>query len=198
MLDRRVQAEHEVRGQPSVQGAPAPAAERPRVSTRCRTGRERPSLPEWSTVQAPPPPPYLVDTPRPSPRTTRARRVPHPVLIGRIASSSSRPASLALALAFRRGGGGGGGGGGREGVYSRDTGRGNSREGWWWRASLSSERKPHRAESNESNQMTSIGEAPTCAAAPATWQPRPRRPRRSSCACWQPAGTRRGEFGFFC
>ena len=34
-------------------------------------------------VHPPPPPPsYSVDTPRPSPRTNRTRRVPHPVLIG--------------------------------------------------------------------------------------------------------------------
>jgi len=37
---------------------------------------------------APPSPPlsYQVDTPRPSPRTNRTRRVPHPVLIGHAAS----------------------------------------------------------------------------------------------------------------
>ena len=35
-------------------------------------------------VSSPPPTPsYKVDTPRPSPRTNRTRRVPHPVLIGR-------------------------------------------------------------------------------------------------------------------
>jgi len=108
--------------QPPLQSAhaSAPAAGPAESGHHCPNGAQ---------FKRPPPPPYLVDTPRPSPRTTRARRVPHPVLIGRIASSSSRPASLALALAFRRGGGGGGGGGGREGVYSRDTGRGNSREG---------------------------------------------------------------------
>jgi hypothetical protein len=34
----------------------------------------------------PRPPSYSVDTPRPSPRTNRTRRVPHPVLIGHAAS----------------------------------------------------------------------------------------------------------------
>ena len=36
----------------------------------------------------PPPPSYQMDTPRPSPRTNRTRRVPHPVLIGHAASLS--------------------------------------------------------------------------------------------------------------
>jgi len=39
-------------------------------------------------VQVPPPLSYEVDTPRPSPRTNRTRRVPHPVLIGH---ASARP-----------------------------------------------------------------------------------------------------------
>jgi len=42
-----------------------------------------------SSVTVPPPTlSYEVDTPRPSPRTNRTRRVPHPVLIGHAASLS--------------------------------------------------------------------------------------------------------------
>ena len=37
-------------------------------------------------VRSPPPPSYYVDTPSPSPRTNRTRRVPHPVLSGHAAS----------------------------------------------------------------------------------------------------------------
>jgi len=98
----------------------------------------------------PPPPPapsYYVDTPRPSPRTNRTRRVPHPVLIGHAASLSqvkgamqeriARLASLLmheraarrdaqeaharaagqLEALFRAGGGGGDGGAGARDAY---------------------------------------------------------------------------------
>jgi hypothetical protein len=44
------------------------------VSTRARA------------LPPPPLPSYQVDTPRPSPRTNRTRRAPHPVLIGHAAS----------------------------------------------------------------------------------------------------------------
>ena len=37
-----------------------------------------------------------MDTPRPSPRTNRTRRVPHPVLIGHAASLSQVRLSLSL------------------------------------------------------------------------------------------------------
>jgi len=36
-----------------------------------------------------PPPSYKVDTPRPSPRTNRTRRVPHPVLIGQVSAGGA-------------------------------------------------------------------------------------------------------------
>ena len=41
---------------------------------------------EAQVERAPPPLPYQLDTSRPSPRTNRTRRVPHPVLIGHTAS----------------------------------------------------------------------------------------------------------------
>jgi hypothetical protein len=60
----------------------------------------------------PPPPSYYVDTPRPSPRTDRTRRVPHPVLIGHAASLTPSTMSGATAaprgVPRRRGGGRGG------------------------------------------------------------------------------------------
>ena len=60
---------------------------------------------EWC---APPPPPsYEVDTPRPSPRSNRTRRVTHPVLIGHAAGPPGRhlgPTPLpARAVAVSRG-----------------------------------------------------------------------------------------------
>jgi hypothetical protein len=38
--------------------------------------------------------PYLEDTPRPSPRTNRTRRVPHPVLIGHVSSPRAPAGAL--------------------------------------------------------------------------------------------------------
>jgi hypothetical protein len=73
----------------------------------------------------------------PPPRTKWTRRVPHPVLIGHAASLTPHrrgraPQRLGLEMRGRtlEGEGEGGREGGREGVYSRDTGRCNSKLGW--------------------------------------------------------------------
>jgi hypothetical protein len=60
------------------------ARRRPRTSARLSQRMQAPQR-AGRVSAAPPPPPfsYYVDTPRPSPRTNRTRRVPHPVLIGR-------------------------------------------------------------------------------------------------------------------
>ena len=71
---------------------------------RDRSGATWRSTPTCASRPAPPPPPFLVlsghaasltpylsDTPRPSPRTDRTRRVPHPVLIGHAACASRPP-----------------------------------------------------------------------------------------------------------
>jgi len=53
-----------------------------RLRLRLRRAWPRPHL----RRKVRPPPPYHLDTPRPSPRTNRTRRVPQPVLIGHAAS----------------------------------------------------------------------------------------------------------------
>ena len=82
-------------GAPRARGRPSPSGPLPR---RPSLGEAPPSEPtarrasarsrSRRRITAPPPvpPSYLVDTPRPSPRTNRTRRVPYPVLIGHAAS----------------------------------------------------------------------------------------------------------------
>jgi hypothetical protein len=105
----------------------------------------RPGTATWSRLSASPStePSLRIAPPPPPPRTNRTSRVPHPVLIGHAASltcvsppssrtSPCRRPCCSLPLQLRanlRAGGMRQGGREGEGVYSRDTGRGNSREG---------------------------------------------------------------------